>query len=60
MIDYKELSWWYWLITVCLLMAGLAGNPVYYLLAVGLTVFDMIHFAICEREIAAFPVQVRF
>jgi len=60
MIDYKELSWWYWLATVLLLMAGLAGNPVYYVLAIGLTAFQMIHFAVREHKLSAFPVQVRF
>jgi len=28
MLDYKELSWWYWLASVCLLSAGLAGYHV--------------------------------
>jgi len=60
MIDYKEISWWYWLATVCLLMAGLAVNPDYYFLAIALTIIQIIHFSIRERSITAFPVQVRF
>lgn len=60
MIDYKELSWWYWLVTVFLLMAGLAGYPDFYFLAIGLTLFQVIHFAFREHKISAFPVQVRF
>ncbi len=60
MIDYKELSWWYWLVTACLLTAGVAGHPDAFLLAIGLTVFQLIHFAIRARSITAFPVQVRF
>lgn len=60
MIDYKELSWQYWFVTACLLTAGLAGYPTAFLLAIGLTVIQLIHFAIRERSVTAFPVQVRF
>ena len=60
MIDYKELSWWYWLVTACLLTAGVAGYTIGFLLAIGLTVFQLVHFLIRERSITAFPIQVRF
>lgn len=60
MIDYKELSWWYWLVTACLLTAGVAGYPLAFMLAIGLTVFQLLHFAVRERSVTAFPVQVRF
>ena len=60
MIDYKDLSWWYWLVTAILLTAGVTGYPVAFLWAIGITVFQLIHFAIREHSITAFPVQVRF
>ena len=60
MINYKELSWWYWFVTACLLSAGVTGYTFAFLLAIGLTVFQLIHFAIRERSVTAFPVQVRF
>jgi len=60
MIDYKELGWRYWLVTACLLTAGLAGYQTGFFLAIGLTVFQLIHYAIRERSITEFPVQVRF
>lgn len=60
MIEYKQLSWWYWLITVCLLTAGLAGYQWGFLLAIAFTLFQLIHFTIQERSISSFPVQVRF
>jgi len=60
MIEYKELSWWYWLATACMLTAGVAGFKIGFLLAIGLTVFQLIHFSIRENSIGAFPVQVRF
>ncbi len=60
MIDYKELSWWYWLVTACLLTAGVAGYQIGFILAIGLTVFQLMHFMIREHSITAFPVQVRF
>lgn len=60
MIDYKQLSWWYWLVTACLLTAGIAGYQIGFTLAIGLTVLQLIHFTIREHSITAFPVQVRF
>jgi hypothetical protein len=60
MIDYKELSWWYWLVTACLLTAGVAGYQIGFILAIGLTVFQLLHFMVREHSITAFPVQVRF
>lgn len=60
MIDYKELSWWYWLATACLLTAGVAGYPTGFVLAIGLTAVQLLHFALREGSITAFPVQVRF
>ena len=60
MINYNEFSWWYWLVTACLLTAGVAGYPIGFTLAIGLTVLQLIHFTIREHSITAFPVQVRF
>ena len=59
MINYKELSWWYWLLTACLLSAGVAGYPTGFLWAIGLSVLQLAHFAMRERRLTALPVQVR-
>ncbi len=60
MIQYTALSWWYWLVTACLLTAGVAGYAIAFFLAISLTVFQLVHFVIRERSMSAFPVQVRF
>ena len=60
MIDFKELSWWYWFATACMLSAGVAGFQIGFLLAIGLTVFQLVHFILREGSIKSFPVQVRF
>ena len=59
MLEYRAISWWYWLVTVGFLTAGVSGWPTGFLLAIGLTVFQLIHFSIRERSITAFPVQGR-
>jgi hypothetical protein len=59
MIDYRELAWWYWLVIACLLTAAMAGHPIAYGIAVGTAALQILHFAFRERNIAAFPVQVR-
>ncbi|MDH5572281.1 MAG: hypothetical protein OEY89_10980 [Gammaproteobacteria bacterium] len=60
MMEYKDIGWWYWLVTVGLLTYGVSGNSLGFLLAIGLTIFQLIHFVIKEKSISAFPVQVRF
>jgi hypothetical protein len=60
MIEYKEIGWWYWLVTAGLLTFGVSGEPMGFMLAICLTIFQLIHFVIRERNIKAFPIQVRF
>lgn len=59
MFEYKSMSWWYWLATVGFLTAGVSGWSAGFLFAIGLTVFQLAHFAIPERSITSFPIQVR-
>lgn len=59
MLEYRSLGWWYWLLTVCLLTVGVSGHFIGFTLAIGLTVVQSIHYVIRERNLAAFPVQVR-
>lgn len=60
MIEYKDIGWWYWLVTASLLSLGIMGHPDGFLLAMGLTVFQLGHFYIREKSVNAFSVQVRF
>lgn len=60
MIEYKSMGWWYWLVTAGLLSYGVFGHFIGFLLAIGLTIVQLIHFIIREKGITAFPVQVRF
>lgn len=60
MIEYKDIGWWYWLVTAVLLTIGVLGNKLGFTLAIGLTTFQLIHYIIREKSITVFPVQVRF
>ena len=60
MIEYKDVGWWYWLVTAGLLTFGLSGNQIGFAFAIGLTIIQLIHFVFRERNITAFPIQVRF
>ena len=60
MIDYKQLNWWYWFVSACLLTAGVAGYKIGFDLVIGLTLIQLVHFTISEKSISAFTVQVRF
>jgi hypothetical protein len=59
MIEYRSVSWWYWLVTVGFLTAGVLGYSQGFLLAIGLTLIQLIHFIAREGSATAFPVQVR-
>ena len=60
MIDYKQVNWWYWLATACVLTAGVAGYKTGFVLAIGISVIQLVHFLVRERSLMAFTVQVRF
>ncbi len=60
MIDYKQIDWWYWFATACLLTAGVAGHATGFVLAIGLSGIQLIHFTMREHSLSAFTVQVRF
>ncbi len=60
MIEYRDIGWWYWLVTAVLLTLGVLGHVEGFLAAIGLTLFQLVHFTLREGSIAAFPVQVRF
>ena len=56
----NDVKWWYWLATAVLLAAYLAaGLRATIFAAIALTAVQLVHFAARERELAAFPVQVR-
>lgn len=54
-----DLGWWYWLVTVGLLGAGLTGWPTGIFLAMALCAVQIAHVMRLTRDVAAFPVQVR-
>lgn len=60
MIEYKDIGWWYWLLTAPLLTIGVLGYEPGFIIAIGLTVIQLIHYVIRSKGITAFPVQVRF
>jgi hypothetical protein len=59
MIRWKEMDWWYWLVTDCLLIGGLVGWSWGIYPVIALTMIQAVHYFSRERRIAAFPVQVR-
>ncbi len=60
MLEYRDIGWWYWLATAGLLTYGVFGHPLGFVLAIGLTVFQLVHYIVREKGVTAFPVQVRF
>ncbi len=54
-----DLGWWYWVLTVGLLGAGLFGLSVAIWLAMALCIVQIGHIVRLTRDVIAFPVQVR-
>lgn len=59
MLEPQDTGWRYWLITVVLLSAGVAGWSLGFVGALGLTVVHTLHYLWRERSVLSFPVQVR-
>jgi len=54
-----DLNWGYWLLTAGLLAAGLSGWSAGIFLAITLTVIQIAHVIWLNRDLTAFPLQVR-
>lgn len=55
----KDMHWWYWLVTLCLLIAGMALGGRVWLAPIGFTVVHTAHYWMRYGSPKAFPVQVR-
>src|SRR5574338_949524 len=55
----NDLVWWYWVVTVALLAAGVAGWPWGVPLAMALCAIQIVHFGVRTGSLTSFPVQVR-
>ena len=55
----QDVKWWYWLVTAILLAAYVAGwrSAIFAVIALGAV--QLVHFAVREGDLTAFPVQVR-
>lgn len=59
MATNRDLGWWYWLLTVGVLSAGLLGWTVGLYLAMLLCAVQITHVMWLTRDVTSFPVQVR-
>lgn len=59
MIMFNELSWRYWAASAVLLIAGVVGWTPAFGLVLLLSAVQVVHFALRERSLTSFPVQVR-
>jgi len=55
----RDLGWWYWVLTVGLLGAGLFGWTVGIVLALASCAVQIAHVLWLTRDLTAFPLQVR-
>ena len=55
----NSITWWYWFLTTLLLIGAVAGNTSSLQVVIGLNIVQVIHFALRDKSITTFPVQVR-
>ena len=59
MTTIRDLSWWYWLLTVGLLGGGLFGWPGGLYLAMVLCAVQVVHVIWLTQDLTTLPVQIR-
>lgn len=59
MLDYKDISWWYWLASMTSLWLAVTIDPSAYYAALGIGGLQLLHFVFREKSLNAFPVQIR-
>jgi hypothetical protein len=59
MLDYNDKGWWYWVASTSCLWLAVTGHHEVYYLALLIGVVQLLHFAIAERSVTSFPVQIR-
>ncbi len=57
-MDVKDLGWWFWVVTLVAFVAGFAGYREGFYLAIGVSAFQILYFAV-RRGLFAFITQVR-
>lgn len=59
MLDYRDVGWWYWLVTGVLLIGGIAGESQLFIVAIVVTAIHTLHYMVREHSTSSFPVQIR-
>ena len=58
-INVRQIDWWFWTITLILILAALLGWIPGYYAVMALSGIQVIYFTWHERSVTAFPTQVR-
>jgi len=58
-IKPRDLRWWFWMVTLMLIVLALLGWDPGYPAVIGLSGIHLLYFLVQERSGVAFPVQIR-
>jgi hypothetical protein len=58
-INPRDIRWWFWFVTLGFMIAALLGWTPGYLIVIGISLVQVIFFLVQEKNIAAYPVQIR-
>jgi len=57
--DLSDIGWWYWAASWFLIVAGMREWPPAFDILVLLAGWQVLHYAVWEKSLTSFPVQVR-
>ena len=58
-INATDIRWWFWAVSLILIISALAGWRLGYYVVMGLSAVKVIFFLIEEKSLVAFPSQIR-
>lgn len=58
-INPKDIRWWFWAITLALIITALAGWSPGYFAVIGISAIQVLFFIAQEKSLSAFPTQIR-
>jgi hypothetical protein len=58
-INAADIRWWFWAVTIALIVAAVAGWTPGYLFVMAISAVQVIFFLVQEKSLIAFPSQIR-
>lgn len=58
-MNTHDIRWWFWFVTLIFIIVALLGWTPAYFVVIAISAIQVVYFLVQEKNIAAFPVQIR-